>query len=187
MEERGYGRDERSFGNRDYDRGYGRSYDRDREVSRGDSWRERSSSDRDSRRGGYRPVTGDYSRSEGFYAASGVREQPSGRSAMDPHYHDWRRRQIDELDRDYDDYRREHQSSSKTISATGAQRRSEKRGLLGQIREHMEVVGNDDEHVGTVDRVAGDRIILDPVGPGKRRRPPFAELLATSTGSRATA
>ena len=28
----------------------------------------------------------------------------------DPHYSEWRRRQIDELDRDYDDYRRENQS-----------------------------------------------------------------------------
>ncbi|HEX7931378.1 MAG TPA: DUF2171 domain-containing protein, partial [Sphingomicrobium sp.] len=32
--------------------------------------------------------------------------------------------------------------------------------LLSGIREHMEVVGNDEKHVGTVDRVAGDRIIL---------------------------
>ena len=165
MEERGYGRDERSFGNRDYDRGYGRSYDRDREVSRGDSWRERSSSDRDSRRGGYRPVTGDYSRSEGFYAASGVREQPSGRSAMDPHYHDWRRRQIDEFDRDYEDYHRENQARFEDDFSNWRARRGEKRGLLGKIREHMEVVGNDEEHVGTVDRTAGDRIILTRSDP----------------------
>ena len=37
--------------------------------------------------------------------------------------------------------------------------------MLGQIREHMEVVGNDNEHVGTVDRVAGDRIILTKSDP----------------------
>jgi hypothetical protein len=29
----------------------------------------------------------------------------------------------------------------------------------------MEVVGSDDQHVGTVDRVAGDRIILDKSDP----------------------
>lgn len=29
-----------------------------------------------------------------------------------------------------------------------------------QIREHMEVIGADDVHVGTVDRVEGDRIKL---------------------------
>jgi hypothetical protein len=40
-----------------------------------------------------------------------------------------------------------------------------------QIREHMEVVGNDGMHVGTVDRVEGDRIKLtkqdDPDGTGQ--------------------
>ena len=29
-----------------------------------------------------------------------------------------------------------------------------------QVREHMEVVGSDGEHVGTVDTLRGDRIIL---------------------------
>jgi hypothetical protein len=32
--------------------------------------------------------------------------------------------------------------------------------MLGQIREQMHVVGSDDQPVGTVERVAGDRIIL---------------------------
>lgn len=40
-----------------------------------------------------------------------------------------------------------------------------------QIREHMEVVGNDGMHVGIVDRVEGDRIKLtkrdDPDGSGQ--------------------
>jgi hypothetical protein len=31
---------------------------------------------------------------------------------------------------------------------------------LSQVREHMEVVGADDVHIGTVDRVEGDRIKL---------------------------
>jgi hypothetical protein len=60
---------------------------------------------------------------------------------------EWRQRQIDELDRDYDDYRRENQSRSKATS--NWRERQGKRQLLGQIREHMEVVGSDDEHVGT--------------------------------------
>ncbi len=33
-------------------------------------------------------------------------------------------------------------------------------GLLAQVREHMEVVGADGAHVGTVDEVEGDRIKL---------------------------
>jgi hypothetical protein len=70
-----------------------------------------------------------------------------------------------ELDRDYDDYRRENQSRFEDDFGSWRQRRQQKRGLLGQIREHMEVVGNDNEHVGTVDKVAGDRIILTKSDP----------------------
>ena len=40
-----------------------------------------------------------------------------------------------------------------------------------QIREHMDVVGNDGDHVGTVDKLEGDRIKLtkrdDPDGSGQ--------------------
>ena len=72
---------------------------------------------------------------------------------------------MSDLDRDYDDYRREHQSKFEQDFSSWRDRRSQKRGLLGQIREHMEVVGSDDEHVGTVDKVAGDRIILTKSDP----------------------
>lgn len=78
----------------------------------------------------------------------------------DPHYESWRQRHMSELDRDYDDYRNENQSRFESDFGSWRDRRTAKRGLLGEIREHMEVVGNDDQHVGTVDKVAGDRIIL---------------------------
>src|SRR6185503_6122945 len=58
----------------------------------------------------------------------------------DPHYHAWRQRQLDDLDRDYDDYRRENQSRFESEFGSWRERRMQKRGLLGQIREHMEVV-----------------------------------------------
>ena len=83
----------------------------------------------------------------------------------DPHYHSWRQRHMTELDRDYDDYRRENQSRFESDFGSWRERRMQKRGLLGQIREHMEVVGNDNEHVGTIDHVAGDRIILTKSDP----------------------
>jgi hypothetical protein len=83
----------------------------------------------------------------------------------DPNYDSWRRRHMSELDRDYDDYRREHQSRFENDFSSWRDRRQQKRGLLGQIREHMEIVGNDDQHVGTVDKVAGDRIILTKSDP----------------------
>jgi hypothetical protein len=78
----------------------------------------------------------------------------------DPHYSEWRRRQLDELDRDYDDYRRENQSRFESDFSTWRSTRQTKRQMLGQVREHMNVVGSDEEQVGTVDHVRGDRIIL---------------------------
>lgn len=78
----------------------------------------------------------------------------------DPHYSEWRRRQIDALDRDYDEYRRENQSRFENEFSSWRQTREGKRKLLGQVREHMSVVGSDEEQLGTVDCVRGDRIIL---------------------------
>jgi hypothetical protein len=173
-------------GDREQERGRERYGDRDRE-----------------REGGYRPMTGDYSRSEGLFAASGYgrgdpRERGSqrdqqgrgeqyGRSQSnfdrdeyrrtsfagssersnhdDPHYQEWRRRQMEDLDRDYDEYRRENRSRFESDFGDWRNRRQSKRQMLGQIREHMEVVGRDEKHVGTVDRVAGDRIILTKSDP----------------------
>ena len=84
---------------------------------------------------------------------------------MDPQYHSWRDRHMSELDRDYEDYRREHQSRFEDDFRGWRDQRQQKRGLLVQIREHMEVVGNDDQRIGTVDRVAGDRLILAKSDP----------------------
>jgi hypothetical protein len=183
MEERGWGGGGR-FG-REHDRERGdHDRDRDRDRDRGDFRSERgmfggrgsyrgTSGDTgrftmggSPREGTYRPMTGDYSASEGVFRGNSVYEESSPRSRpMDPHYHSWRSRQIDEFDRDYEDYHRENQARFEDDFSNWRQRRSEKRGLLGTIREHMEVVGNDDEHVGTVDRVAGDRIILTKSDP----------------------
>ena len=91
--------------------------------------------------------------------------QMSQSTSFDPHYHSWRERQIAELDRDYDEYRREHQSRFENEFGSWREKRQSKRSLLRGIREHMDVVGNDDQHVGTVDRVAGDRIILTKSDP----------------------
>ena len=174
----------------------------DRDEDRGRFWRDRTwdrgdfegSEDRFRNRGrDYRPMTGDYGRSEQFFAAGGTprgrfsdddrfrrdrSETPWGRDEYrrtsragtsdwsdrsrheDPHYSSWRQRQMAELDRDYEEYRRENQSRFEDDFGNWRQRRQQKRGLLGQIREQMEVVGNDDQHVGTVDRTVSDRIIL---------------------------
>jgi len=169
-------REHRMEGRSDRDRG---DFWRDRTWGSGDYRRDNERDRSRERERGYRPMAGDYGRghqeSEQFFAASGFgrgeqyagdRDRPRFSSRdRDPHYHEWRQRHIDELDRDYDDYRRENQSRFENDFGSWRERRMQKRGLLGQIREHMEVVGSDDEHVGTVDRVAGDRIILTKSDP----------------------
>jgi hypothetical protein len=157
----------RSYGQQqDWDRG---RFDRDEDRYRG--------SGRMGRERGYRPMAGDYGRGAYREPGSGERESygrdersgflgstERGRE-FDPHYHSWRNRHMSELDRDYDAYRRENQERFESDFGTWRERRMTKRGLLGQIREHMEVVGSDDQHVGTVDRTAGDRLILTKSDP----------------------
>ena len=140
----------------------------------------------------YRPMTGDYGRSEprGYFgdrdrgdyqrsqspwgrdeyrdtsrAGTSDKSDRSRHETGDPHYNSWRERHMSELDRDYDDYRREHQSKFESDFGSWRERRQQKRGLLGQVREHMEVVGNDGKHVGTVDKTAGDRLVLTKSDP----------------------
>ena len=127
------------------------------------------------RDGGYRPMTGDYGRSEeerggGYgrsqspwgnddYRRTSYAGSSSGRP-HDPHYHEWRQRQLDELDRDYDEYHRERQQHFQNDFGSWRQTRQQKRQMLGQAREQMDVVGSDGEPIGKVERIAGDRVIL---------------------------
>lgn len=144
----------------------GRFQDDDRPSSRPINW---TSSDRDDRSGfgGGDQERGDfnrggYDRSETPWGRDDYRRTSfagSGRDT-DRHYHEWRQRQLDELDRDYDEYRRERQQRFESDFGTWRQNRQQKRGLLGQIREHMEVVGSDGKKIGKVDKVRGDHIVL---------------------------
>jgi hypothetical protein len=78
----------------------------------------------------------------------------------DNDYHNWRRTQIDALDRDYHEYRQEHAKKFESEFGSWRTNRQTQRQSLNSVNEHMEVVGSDGQHVGTVDKVRGDRIIL---------------------------
>ena len=111
----------------------------------------------------YQPMTGDYGRStdyreRDFSGFSGM--APTTTRHHDRHYSEWRQRQMDDLDRDYDEYRRENQSRFDDEFSSWRSTRQSKRQLLGSIREQMQVVGSDEQPVGTVDKVRGDRIVL---------------------------
>ena len=139
----------------DYGRGSGASRDQSRDDQRSESqWA------RDEYRGTSRAGSANWS--------DRSRDDQSDRARQerhDPHYSSWRDRHMSELDRDYDDYRAEHQSKFESDFGGWRERRQQKRGLLGQVREHMEVIGSDKKHVGTVDKVAGDRLILAKSDP----------------------
>ncbi len=61
-------------------------------------------------------------------------------------------------------------------------------GYASQIREHMEVDGSDGQHVGTVDKVEGDRIKLtkkdDPDGSGQHHHYLAIGMVASVEGER---
>jgi hypothetical protein len=170
--------DRGGFSDRDYNpggrRGWERSRDRDRyRPMAGDYGRGDNESEQFFAASGYgrgERGIGDYDRSQTPYGRDEIRRTSFAGSTrndsdFDPHYRSWRDRHMSDLDRDYDDYQRENQSRFESDFGSWRERRQQKRGLLGQIREHMEVVGSDDEHVGKVDRVAGDRIILTKSDP----------------------
>jgi hypothetical protein len=164
-EQRGgwFGRDER-----DEDRAGSRP-----EFNRAEQERGRRDYGAPQQREDYRPFAGDYGRGSsnrferseprGVGAGSALAGAAMGAASSkqhDPHYAEWRQRQIDQLDHDYDEYRREHQSKFDNDFSGWRSQRQTKRQTLGQVRDHMEVVGSDEQVVGRVDKVQGDRIIL---------------------------
>lgn len=78
----------------------------------------------------------------------------------DPNYSAWRRRQIESLDREYEEYRREYEERFHHEFGSWRSNREVQRQSLRQVQEHQEVVGSDGSHVGTVDHVRGDGILL---------------------------
>jgi hypothetical protein len=169
----GYGSDW-DRGNRDYytERGgWAQSRDQGRDRDRGYRGYEDQGRSHDTDRGFF-DRAGDEVRSWfGDREAERRREQDmryderQGRSERwshgpDDHYSNWRRERIAELDNDYDEYRRENRQRFENEFNTWRTDRQGQRDGLRRVSEHMEVVGSDGEHVGTVDKVRGDRILL---------------------------
>lgn len=118
------------------------------------------STGRDGSGGGARGGSSDY-RGERDFGGDRGRGMARGYGAGgDDHYHEWRNQQISALDRDYDEYRNESRQKFHSEFGSWREKRQQQRQHLGRATEHMEVVGSDGQHLGTVDKVAGDRIIL---------------------------
>ena len=88
------------------------------------------------------------------------RSEREGGYGRDEHYQSWRDQQVAAFDRDYHEYRQENQAKFHNEFSSWRTERQGQRDLLGQVKEHLEVVGSDGEHVGTVDKVRDDRVIL---------------------------
>ncbi len=174
-DERRWAREQGMTGRRDndyYSRGQGtgwgnqsgESWNRDRPGERG--WLgEPMRGDRDYGRDRYSGAFGGGAGTSYGSAYGMSRPEHAVERGHDPHYSEWRRRQIDDLDRDYDDYRREHQSKFEQDFGSWRSKRQGQRQSLNKVTEHMDVVGSDGSHVGTVDKVLGDRIILTRSDP----------------------
>ena len=108
-------------------------------------------------------------------APSARTNQRRGRDDHEPGYRSWRDRQMDSFDRDYDEYRRENQQRFDSEFSSWRQNREGQRNSLRSVKEHQEVVGSDGEHVGTVDHVRNDAILLaksDPDAGGRHHSIP---------------
>jgi hypothetical protein len=149
----GYGNsDTSSYGNRDrgqQDRHRGGGRDRGRQPQ-GYDYENRGFFDR----------AGDEVRSWFGDDEAERRRELDAQNARDRDYHEWRSSQIAALDRDYDEYRRENQQRFSNEFGTWRNERQGQRSLLSKVTEHMDVVGSDGAHIGTVDKVRGDRILL---------------------------
>jgi hypothetical protein len=170
------GRRDREYGPLEY--GYGRYAQRDRfaegrgrsRYGESDGYRGSAGEDRQRFGAGARGHDDD----RGFFERAGDevrswfgdeeaerrRERDQYGYGRDDDYHGWRRSQIAALDRDYDEYRRENRTRFENEFSTWRNERQTQRGALGRVTEHMDVVGSDGAHVGTVDKVGGDRIVL---------------------------
>lgn len=205
----GYGSDDYRGGGGGY--GGGRRFDtgerfRDREFG---GQRQRMGGGGNRQRGGYRGVPQGYDYDDrGFFARAGdeVRswfgddEAERRREAdmrydernygdqnaydRDSDYGSWRRTQIAALDRDYDEYRRENRSKFENEFSSWRTTRQTQRDSLNKVKEHMDVVGSDGTHVGTVDKVRGDRILLtknDPEAEGHHHSIPSSWISSVDT------
>ncbi|MEK7344027.1 MAG: DUF2171 domain-containing protein [Pseudomonadota bacterium] len=154
--------DEEAERRREYDEYYDRPYGDPRDPSSRQGFASAARSDYLPNRG-YAPYTNERSgfgsEDHGYRTRAYGPQQDYG-SHHDSNYHSWRQQRIDELDRDYAEYQRENRDRFSSEFNSWRTRRGEQRQAVQQVREHMEVVGSDGEHVGTVDKLRGDRIIL---------------------------
>lgn len=155
--------DEEAERRREYDDYYNRPYGDPRDQSSRIGYASASGSNRYLPNRGYAPYTGErsgYGSEDHGYRVRAFGPNHDYGEHHDANYYAWRQQRINELDRDYAEYQKEHRDRFNNEFGSWRTRRGEQRSAVQQVREHMDVVGSDGEHVGTVDKLRGDRIIL---------------------------
>ena len=155
--------DEEAERRREYDEYYNRPYGDPRDESSRIGFASASRSNQYLPNRGYAPYSGErsgYGSEDHGYRVSAYGPTHDYGEHHDANYYAWRNQRMNELDRDYAEYQREHRERFNQEFGSWRTRRGEQRQAIQQVREHMEVVGSDGEHVGTVDKLNGDRIIL---------------------------
>ena len=142
----------------DYGREYRRDYGR-ADYGRADYGRQPQGYENDR---GFMDRAGDEVRSWFGDREAERRREQDARADMqrDNDYRSWRSGQIAALDRDYDEYRSENRTKFQNEFSSWRTDRQGQRDSLTSVAEQMEVLGSDGSHVGTVDKVRGDRIVL---------------------------
>lgn len=155
--------DEEAERRREYDDYYNRPYGDARDQSSRIGFASASSSKQYLPNRGYAPFTSERSGFGNEDHGSLIRSYGPVHDYGEHHdanYYAWRQDRINELDRDYAEYQRENRDRFNNEFGTWRSRRNEQRQAISQVREHMDVVGSDGEHVGTIDKLRGERIIL---------------------------
>ena len=155
--------DEEAERRREYDEYYNRPYGDPRDQSSRIGYASAAYSNQYLPNRGYAPYTGERSGYGSEDHGSRIRAYGPVHDYGEHHdanYHAWRQQRISELDRDYAEYQRENRQRFESEFGSWRTRRNEQRQAISQVREHMEVVGSDGAHIGTVDKLRGDRIIL---------------------------
>lgn len=164
---------------REYDDYYNRPYGDPRDESSRMGFASASSSNRYLPNSGYAPFTGErsgYGSEDHGYEVRAYGPVHDYGAHHDANYYQWRKERIAELDRDYAEYQRENRDRFNQEFGSWRSRRGEQRQAIAQVREHMDVVGSDGNHIGTVDKLRDDRIILtknDPDAGGMHHSIPY--------------
>lgn len=107
--------------------------------------------------GGYTPLT--YPQS-GFASSRPPASMVEHDRLYDLEYQAWRERQMHALDKEYRQYCEERQQQFEDNFDGWRAKRGAQLAALQNIKDHMEVVGSDGGHVGSVDCVKEDRVVL---------------------------